>query len=496
MKNKKSLLGILSVLGLISLGLISVNSSSSLLQANLLALGETDEVQLDYDDVTVEAEVFTANIEDKLDIPVQYIAPESPDFMNDFRNVKSELAFIAAYDDQIKGDRSKIHTQYMPEILSFVHTVGSSPYVSNKLPMWPEYNITTVGNVLAYLFPEEANPMLYAKGVRLVPLNARSESYMSRAELIHILSMLYVNEGRDAHALLAASGFIDDEDNWKSETKEGFLLVEAVRVVLNIREIIERTNIQESKSKYANRLADLGEGALTLDEDSLEALMLAFVNELTDEEQIPRISKRVRTQMEKSFSARYGLPLTAELVTEARDHFFKAMNRKATEVYELPPLMTAGRCDNQMFKKGYMGSVAVTGPLGASILCEKVMIQFPANAYLLNIHSLPKITISEDPDNEGRLYIRTDVIRSYKNALILSPNGEEKARFIIRPEGVEDMIGQEYEVAVKEQNSELLVNHVGLYEEEGAVIRTLLREFSGDNLIIFDKVATPLTSTK
>ncbi len=490
MKNKKSLIGVSLVLGLISMGAIYGYSSTSLLQANLLATAPVEESikkNIDFADPLFVSEALPETIPDLLTVGVSTELPKSSDLLDSFnmyKEIKSERALIEAFLDQIQGDGSEIHAEYITEILSYVYRVGTSPYVSNKLPMWPEYNIATVGNILAYLFPQEPNPMIFAQILELVAEDAKSNSYLSKAEFIEMVAPLFIGEGQNPYQLLATSGFISSQEEWQDESKEGFLLVEAIRIILNMREVVERENIKKSRLEYDKQLVDLGNEAVTISEQSLELMMNAFVNELVNDEGVPLITPVAKKKMEQAFSVRYGLPLTAQFVTEAREMFFKAMNKPLPLVYELPPVITAGRCNNEMFRKTYMGSVAVTGPLGTSIICEKVMIQFPANSYLLNIYSLPKITSLQDPENSDRMVIRTDSMRSYKNSLVLSPSGEERLRITFKLPNLADLIGKYFEVATYDRDNGEIRSSVINHTDKGGIVRPHLRSLSGNMDII------------
>lgn len=489
MKNKKSFIIAAVMLGLGSGGLLLGYGSTSYLQASIVE--EPENIQF-IESLHGSADTQEIVLERRINEETTSIAPDSPDFLNTFNMFKylsSENAIFAGYEHNIQGEPSRIHVEYMPEILSFISRVAPSEFVYDKMPMWPADNVATYGNILAYLFPQEPNPMLFAKGLPIVPADAKSHSYMSRAEVVRVIDDLFIPEGQDPYLMLSSAGFIDDVNKWKSEDKDGFLLVEAIRVVLSIREVIERENITASKAQYETQLVELEDEAVLLGEESLEVMLTAFVNELRDKQGAPKVPPRLRKRLQDFFSIRYGMPLSSEMVSEARNIFYEEMNRKSGAIYELPAVMTAGSCDVEMFRKTYMGAVAVTGPLGSMIICEKVMIQLPANAFLLNMYSLPKITSFQDPDVAGRTVVRTDVLRSYKNTLVLTADGEQRVRIVLRPEGVEKMLGEKYEMAIKEQDGDDILSKTGTYEEEGAVLRPHLRNFSGDNLIIFDEKA-------
>lgn len=495
MKNKKTLLVASLVFGLSGIGmLLSSQGMGSFAPAQLL--DETAQTQSD-SDVSEAEKILIQEIQgelarpDLLTVATQQFAPESPDFLNTFnlfRFVKSETALKALLEDHIQGEISRIHIEYLPEILSYVYRLAGSEYVKNKLPMWPEYNRATMGNVLAYLFPQEPNPLLLAKAMQLVPEDAQSKSYLSKAELVIMLSKLFMDRDQDPFELLAQSGFIDEANEWRSGSKEGFLLVDAVRITLRIREAIERHNIQSSKLQYEQQLVDLKQGQVVISDESLKAMMTAFASELRSEQGAPRFPERVERKIKGRFAAQYGELMTADNVTVARELFFKEMGAEAPAVYELPRLMTAGSCASELFRKTYMGAVVATGPYGTSIICDQIMVQFPANSYLLNIHSLPKVAAFEDPDAAGNYLVRTDALRSYKNALILTPYGEAGVTVVYRPADLEEKIGQAFEFGLKDRATDEITSLAGVYTKIGAEVSIALRNFSGDLNLLFKNI--------
>lgn len=434
-----------------------------------------------------EAQVAAARVQEDLGLVTTNQSPLSPDFFNTFnlyRDVKSEASLVERHAHQIEGGPSTIHDQYAYEIMSFVNRVSKNPNLSNKLPMWPKDNIATFGNFLAYLFANEPNPMLFAKGTGLVPVNAKSASYMSRAEVLYIISKLFVDPNRNPEEVLSKLGFIDANGTWKSTDKNGFLLVEAIRLVLDIRELVERSNILKSRAQYQDRLVALPQGGVSLDANTMKVLVKAFAQEANADQAVVGGSLKAEKLLNEWFKGMYGQAVTASLVSELRGSFYTALGRDVPAVYELPPLMNAGNCGNEMFRKTFMGPVAVTGSVGSIITCDGgVVIHLPENSYLLNVFALPKITVMEDRAGSGQKAIRTDAMRSYGNALVVSESGEEKVRVFYQPANF--VAGGAYQVEIADHDGKVLAEFDDSYGDKGALILAHLRAFTGDNVILF-----------
>lgn len=432
-----------------------------------------------------EQKLAAAGVQENLSVRTTNRAPLSPDFLNTFnlyQDTKSERALLEKHTSKVDGGPSAIHDEYAYEIMSFVDRVGKNPNLTNKLPMWPKDNVATFGNFLAYLFANEPNPMLFAKGTGLVPVDAKSGSYMSRSEVLYIISKLFVDPNRNPEEVLSSLGFIDANGMWKSTNKDGFLLVEAIRLVLDIRELVERSNILKSRADYERRLVALPQGGVELNDNSLRVLANAFAQEASADLAVAPVSRKPESLLKDWFKSMYGQVITASLVSELRSSFYTALGKDAPAVYELPPLVDAGNCANEMFRKTYMGAVAVTGSLGSIITCNGgVVLHLPENSYVLNVFSLPKITALTD--EAGQTILRTDAMRSYGNALIVSERGEEKVRVFYQPANF--VAGGNYLLQIADHDGKTLLEAHETYGEKGALILAHLRAFSGDNLILF-----------
>lgn len=469
-------------------GVFSLGSTGSNWLSASVILGGTAPAQFSY----APESTVAAAVQEELSLQTTNKAPLSPDFLNTFNlysSVKSERALMETYADMVKGGPSDIHDDYAYEIMSFVDRVSKNPNLSNKLPMWPKDNMATFGNVLAYIFANEANPMLFAKATGLVPVDAKSSSYMSRAEVLYIISKLFISPDRNPTEALASVGFIESEDTWKNPRKDGFLLVEAIRLVLDIRELIERSNILQAREQYEQGLVALPQGGAELNKNSMRVLLKAFAQEVNPERAVSVVPRKAEDLLNEWFKGMYGQAITASLVTELRGSYYSALGMEVPAVYELPPLVDAGNCANEMFRKTYMGAVAVTGSLGSIITCDGgVIIHLPENSYLLNVFSLPKITALVDSANPTQTIFRTDALRSYGNALIVSSRGEEKVRVFYKPENFDAVKGGKYQVQIADHDGHALADFTDSYGEKGALIFTHLRAFTGDNMFRFNNV--------
>jgi hypothetical protein len=411
------------------------------------------------------------------------VAPQSPDFMNTFNlfsETKSELALLEKYSSYVAGSSAEMMKEYQTEIMSFVDRMLSNPKLSNYLPIWPDHNVATFGNTLSYLFPREANPLVYARSLGFVPVGAEMNAYMSRSEFLFVVGRIFVTSQRDPATVLAELGFIDSEEKWKDESKNGFPLVEGIRLIMNIRELMERKNIMASKQAYEDSMSYLVDGELTTTESTVNILARAFATETETE-----LSTKVLESIQAKFKSRYGTKLNFKMISDVRASFFQEMNMVEKPVYELPELQLLGDCTNEVFRKTYMGSFAVTGPAGASIICDKVMTYIPANSYVVNVFSLPKITALEMNDQLGLATVRTDVMRSLKNSFVVSSKGEEMVSLVLRPNGVEKLINKKFGLSVEDQlGTELLTLEKG-YSKHGGVLHVQLRSFSGDQISRF-----------
>lgn len=490
MNRNKILLGA-SLIGGMAIGLVAYYNAPQSVdysQANILESQQLAQVRFRYDEDEGN-QVQETQSSAELNIETTDVSPESPDFLNTFnifKDLKSERAWLAVYGDLIKGNPSLAHALFTDEVASFVDRISGSDYVSNKLPMWPEYNRATFGNVLAYLFPQEPNPMLYAKGRGLVAMDAKSGSYMSKAEVLHIISRLFIDDGLNPAVVLTEAGLIKSPEQMEDQSKDGFLLVDALRLVLDIREYIERENIQASKALYRKGLVNIDQSGLNMDSSAQMALLRAFSAERNPEN--PVVERAVREAMSGWFAGRESLPVTSDMITEARNAFYEFYGEKVPAVYMLPAVQLMGDCNNQLFRKSYMGPVAVTGPKGANIICDKVMFRFPANSYLLNVFSLPKVTTFAD-QAEDAYVVRTDVMRTYSNAVIADSDGELKTQVVFRPEGLEQLVEnqEEFEVVISDHEGNQQADISKLYQQEGGRLNIHLRTVDGDHMIYFKK---------
>jgi len=418
-----------------------------------------------------------------LGISSTFVTPENPDFLNTFnvyRQVKSEAGVLARYTHQIKESTPEFTAKFANEIVSFIDRVSKNPALRDKLPMYPEHNVATVGNVMAYLFAHEANPLEFAKANGIVAADAKSGSFLSRAQFIDIVAKIFIDSERDALEVLEELGFIDSARTWEDESRAGFKMVEAIRLVLQIRELIERKNINAAKAEYASNLTYLGPGAAVLNESSLKVLTNAFAAEGNVS---GTLHERGLDTLKKQFEGRMEEKLTADLITEARESFFKAVRKKVPAAYELPPALDLGTCTNEAFRKAYMGPVAVTGPLGAIIACDYIAVILPANSYLINVFSLPKVSLNSNPENPEELVVRTDVLRSYENALVVNSNGEQKVSLLYRPENTEEMVGTNFNIIITDHAGNERGKLSKPYTENGVVMKIHLRTLDGDNFI-------------
>lgn len=419
-----------------------------------------------------------------LGISSTFSQPENPELLNSFNTYdryKSEATLMQLYAKDIQGASPEFVAAYANEILSYLHRMKKNPELRDKLPMWPEHNVATYGNIIAYLFPNEPNPMVFAKAKGLVPQDAKSASFMSRLQLLDIIGKIFIPSGEEPMKVLSELGFIKSQRTWNDESRVGFPLVEAIRLVLQLREIVERKNILAAKEVYADQMAYLPSGMATLSKETIQVMVNAFAQEasINDASKNDEALSRIMGRMESQF----GKSLTASMITDARTIYYGTVRKKIPATYELPPVMDFGNCTNEAFRKTYMGPVAVTGPAGAVLMCDGLAVLFPANAYLLNVYSLPKISVVKDPQNADKNLLRTDVMKSYQNALVVDSNGEQQVIALYQPDELSSMVGASFNTKVTDHNDEEEASVSRKVTDKGVPFFIHLRAFSGDHFI-------------
>jgi hypothetical protein len=473
---KTKVLG-LSVLVLAALGTVAISSGTALknISAQILTIQGNSQVSFLYETEPVSTST----------------APEAKELLNSFNlysEYTTELDLLMKYSHLLKFNSADKVIPYMNEIMSYMERINMNPELDSQffdlLPLWPEYNVATYGNVLAYLFPEEKNPLLFAVEKGLVTSDAKPNEFMSRKGFVELLGKVFIATNEDPLEVFTDLGFIQSPELWSMETTNGFLVVDGIRLILNVRELIERKQITDSKKSYERKLVDLPQTSLELNEKSIEVILQSLQLERKDER---KVTRKIREAVVSQFRSEFGKTLTADHIEKIRVAYYQRMPRSQAmlEVYELPETQFVGDCANELFRKTYMGSFVKTGQNGAMISCDSVIIQIPRNTYILNLFSLPKVSVYES-FKEGSLVLRSDALKSFENTLIVGPEGEELVRVTYHPLQGQNLSGETFGYAVSDENNRQILSGVQKYTENGAELKIHLRTFTGDNYVYFD----------
>jgi len=426
-------------------------------------------------------------LENEVEVP----APQAKEFLNTFNLYNentTELDLLMKYSHLLKFNSAEKVIPYLNEIMSYMERMNKNPELDAQffdvLPLWPEYNVATYGNVLAYLFPEEKNPLAFAVENGLVPSDVKPAEYMSRKGFVELLGKIFIATDEDPLTVFSDLGFIDSRELWSMETKNGFLVVDGIRLILNVRELIERKQITDSKKAYERKLVDLPPSSLELNEKTIEVVLQSLQMERHDDR---KVTKKVREGIISQFRSEFGKTLTAGHIEKLRNAYYERMPRSQAKpsVYELPATQFVGDCANELFRKTYMGSFVKTGINGAMISCDNIIIQLPKNAYILNLFSLPKVAVYPS-FKDGSVVLRSDALKSFENTLIVGPTGEELVKVVYHPENTTAYLGKTFGYAVADQENNQILNGAMNYTENGAELKIHLRTFTGDNLVYFD----------
>lgn len=487
MKNKKSLL--ISLIVLASIGAIGMFhiSQQSWLGAQIFQTETPGEIEF-FPVEQLPSSTFQYEGNGPLDIAVHHTTPLAPEFINPlniYYGGRSELEISEANKHRVLGELGKKQLTHLPELMSYTERLSErGDFYADKVPVWPETTIMTYGTMMAYLFPNEPNPILYGKATGLIPQDARSLSYMHRAEFMEIIGKIFLKEGINAGEFLEENGLIESEEKWNTTTREGFLLLDGLRVLSDVVEMVERKQIQLSKIEFLKNQVSLPQGSLSMDDVVLKLLFRGFVDEYQQQEGSRRVIDRHEELFLEQTVGLRNKALTATNIAEARGHFYAVLGISEPAVYELPELQFVGQC-RELHKKTYMGPVAVTGKNGSTTVCGKTMVHIPAYTFVINGFSFPEVDSLLKKRNEDHALIRTESLKSYLNTLIVSEAGEEMISIVYHPENLEKYFGEAFKLIFSNYLDQPEIALEKSYTDLGARIEIMPRAFSGDHYVRF-----------
>jgi len=417
------------------------------------------------------------------------------DSYNLYSDKYNKVDLRANYQDQVVMQAELAGDFYEEEILSFVQRATSNEDMQSKvksflLPMWPEYNAATYGNVTAYLYPFEEDPISYAKSANLITAQAKIAEYISRADFLELVNISFLGDVEDPIQVLFEDGLITKPEVWRMDLHNSdFPLVEALKLIRNIVESVNNLVIAELRDLYQDSLVDLsGKGVLELNEDTLQVIMKALQierngqgeNHLSEEQALEIMQGMIEDQM--------GEVLTAKHLVRIRNvFFFDIYDLSLEELEELEVLRDLGDCQEDMIAKTRMGAIAKTGEQGMLLVCDRVAIRFPANAYLVNIFALPDIALNLEND---KMAFRSSLPYSLQDSLILGEDGEYKVKVYYLPEDNDSYAGKSFTYSLYDADQEEIASANKEYsffnDQNVAWLEFLPRLVSGENYFVLD----------